>query len=226
MQQGQTHHLRLPPLIKSFGPSAIRALCVVALIISLGLWIRSYIAGDNVKYETQTDDCTQRWYLSAQSAAGLLCLNVQRERFDGPDASQIAAMCGINEGAYYFRGPAAMDINEYCESWGTGSSCATYFSRFGFFLGRNGFKSKRAQWIGQAPICDDIDTGVVVGIPYWFIAVMALTPPALRARSFVGARTRRLGFCMRCGYDLRATPDRCPECGASPAPCAAVGPAA
>jgi hypothetical protein len=54
--------------------------------------------------------------------------------------------------------------------------------------------------------------------PLWFIALLTSAIPArwlyLRRR----ARVYGAGFCNRCGYDLRATPDRCPECGTIAAP--------
>jgi hypothetical protein len=51
---------------------------------------------------------------------------------------------------------------------------------------------------------------------HWLVAgATALLPAGRFVRRAVTLRRdrRRLGLCPRCGYDLRATPSRCPECG-------------
>jgi len=53
-----------------------------------------------------------------------------------------------------------------------------------------------------------------VTAPAWAVAVPLGVLPALRLVRFLRhRRSGSAGLCQRCGYDLRATPGRCPECG-------------
>jgi hypothetical protein len=61
---------------------------------------------------------------------------------------------------------------------------------------------------------DNDARSIAVAFPYW-IPWLVLT--SIIAWN-IGTRLRRrrhfkAGCCVNCGYDLRATPDRCPECG-------------
>ena len=51
--------------------------------------------------------------------------------------------------------------------------------------------------------------------PAWSVAaVLAMLPMARVVARVRGGRQTPAGICPACGYDLRATPGRCPECGA------------
>jgi hypothetical protein len=60
--------------------------------------------------------------------------------------------------------------------------------------------------------------GHIFSAPYWFWLVAGAVLPSWWIIRYRRVRRRRAaGCCPACGYDLRATPDRCPECGAVPA---------
>ena len=58
------------------------------------------------------------------------------------------------------------------------------------------------------------DFDVVAVIPYWALLLFSALLPIVRLLPVLRRRRRAPGHCRACGYDLRATPDRWPECGA------------
>lgn len=78
---------------------------------------------------------------------------------------------------------------------------------YGFYL---------ARWRSTAT-CGVLLRQTRIGIPHWFVITVLATLTwfawAPMRKSWRTRRRRRQGRCLQCGYDLKGTPDRCPECG-------------
>jgi hypothetical protein len=82
----------------------------------------------------------------------------------------------------------------------------------------NGMSNVKWIWFYHPLLRDAVIQGTS---EYWIIVRLWIIAAFLSIAPSVWVwRTKRehgrvvQGFCRRCGYDLRATPDRCPECGA------------
>lgn len=60
------------------------------------------------------------------------------------------------------------------------------------------------------------DVHYALFLPAWFVFLISTILPCARLAFARNTRSNRPGCCRFCGYDLRATPSRCPECGTGP----------
>ena len=201
-------------------PAVIRRLTTLAAAVSLvlcvatcALWVRSYRFGDAVWHTASAhgpDTCERREWLANQSGGGILVCRAVRLVTYPP-----AAAGGLP--------PHADRVGWRYNGW---DAARTGYPTFAYRQ-PGGSLSRWVSWgrdDAAFPAPDgrrfDNREGVVI-VPHAAPAAAFLLPgmPALTAtrRSWVRRRRRRDGLCLRCGYDLRATPERCPECGKVPA---------
>lgn len=208
------------------------------LCVTVGLlWLRSVVTSDSLRYETkQHSPGYLRWrQVSLDSDRGEFVFQYYTAEYvsDVPWAARRIDAMAAGDERYAFAHllghfpratwkatPLGTErfSHPYGTIWLTGKMAseeptwATRLRRLGFHWAASPREPLRA--------FDDPmtlwTTVRAVGAPYWFVLLLTAILPARRLRRWLAMRSRlRKGLCRSCGYDLRGSPDRCPECGAA-----------
>jgi hypothetical protein len=174
--------------------------------------VRSYFVADLLVSETDRNVSPGLAVASGtslmSSAGGLALVRDRRVRSGDPEA--VAALKeALDQRQTFGAGNGWSRIARYGYPSPGGSHT------LGFAWERNGHQSSFAMPSGGT-ITLDASNDVLV-VPYWFLTSLAawsLVPVTLALRrGWQRRRSARDNRCRSCGYDLRATPGRCPECG-------------
>ena len=175
-------------------------LCVAVCV----LWVRSYWAVDACRFVTYDRSDSRRTVLSAEMRPGVVrgVIRLTWERSSGMTVTEAAAeKADLTPGWGYTRYPPdPLDFDFVPPD---------PFNKLGFC---------HVRWSGPAPGFSSAAMSLYeFTAPWWSIALPAAALPAAWCWHRWRSRARmRAGHCPGCGYDLRATPGRCPECGAAP----------
>jgi hypothetical protein len=182
------------------------AVSLVLCIATALLWMRSYFAGDHVTWTrlTANGNDARRSTISLLSGAGGFAISTHDQDYPGIvlHPHDFPRMQRAARAQRFIRGSVS-------PPWGYAlQSAAAADDAFW----RDGFWRR----IGFARTQDTAYLAVnrTFFVPAWFLVLAFAALPAWRAMGlWRERRARRAGHCPTCGYDCRATPRKCPECG-------------
>jgi hypothetical protein len=186
-----------------------RGLIAVSLLACLGstfLWIRSHWYTDNIGYETATFESRRRYGGYVDSQLGVLQVVAWSRQFEHS--------APLADGGHSFQ---SVQITEYeiARSNRRALQRKANPPRLSFL----GFRFEAFHMTGSGRVSStgrpiEYPKQVVWSLllPHWMLAVVCSIVPLVWAIIRL-CRRHPPGTCRKCGYDLRATPDRCPECG-------------
>jgi hypothetical protein len=177
--------------------NAASRMSLVSCVVLIAACAVSYVVAGGFWYTPHGG----RWRMEAESAGGLVRLRVSDYyNFDAPSFAQNPDPAWDRGERWHYFAPGPLESSA---GW---LGVRVDAERVAFSPRRRGKIIRTIGWFKSR--------GVVVA--YWPLVILTGLLPLTQ---FVRRRRakRPAGHCVACGYDLRATPDRCPECGTSPA---------
>ena len=162
----------------------LTALSLLLCVAVVGLWVRSYWVRDAVGRITHLSEHNVRW-IGAESESG--ALSVGATEMTNPDPVNLR----ILEDARSTRTTTWERDRAVRDKW---------------------LRNLAPQLIRETyPVAGGAFKGTDVLVPHCVLVGITAVAPIQWAR-LRRRRRRHDGLCPACGYDLRATPHRCPEC--------------
>lgn len=177
------------------------AACLLGLVILITGWVLSYW---RPSVGTYAADVNRIWFLASDRGEIQLVRQI-----DGRTADSRGAPPKLGE--FHFKDVSGNSVGRQWQASNLTAQITLIDKvprRFGFALvnERFGFPDDNQPLVTASIF--------LLVVPYWFGALFVTIPIALCLRRLKRLRRlARVGYCQKCGYDLRATPDRCPECG-------------
>ena len=166
------------------------ALSLLLCLLTAVLWVRSYAHYDFAVHGVETSETVANTF---EVSSGEGVIEFAATHYDSMDDD--IRLHGSHTHWYLHSEPTVSREDELHNQ---------FVGKTGWHTGRIGYGYEGGGGVQERRLC----------VPHWGLAGLALVLPVCWTTHRLRSRRRRYrGQCQICGYDLRATPDRCPECG-------------